>query len=49
MGLVNKSTSWSVLEINQTWSALLATISRTKLKSISMCLVRAWKTGFEDK
>jgi hypothetical protein len=26
-----------------------ATISRTKWKSISSCLVRAWKTGLEDK
>ena len=26
-----------------------ATMSRTKWKSISTCLVQAWKTGLEDK
>jgi hypothetical protein len=30
-------------------SVFLETMSRTKWKSISTCLVRAWKTGFEDK
>ena len=44
-GLVNTSANWSSVEINLTSSSQAATRSLTKWKSISMCLVRAWKTG----
>jgi hypothetical protein len=48
-GLVKMSTSWSLLDGNLINRDLLATMSRTKWKTISTCFVRAWKTGFEEK
>jgi hypothetical protein len=48
MGLVKTSAIWSWLEIKQTLRAFEATFARTKLKSISTCLVRAWKTGLAE-
>lgn len=48
-GLVKMSASWYLLEMNWIRRIFLATISRTKWKSISTCLVRAWKTGLELK
>lgn len=47
--LVNISATWSLEDINWTWSSLRATLSRTKWKSISTCFVRAWNTGLADK
>ena len=48
-GLVKRSASWSCVETNWTKRDLEATMSQTKWKSILMCLVLAWKTGFVEK
>lgn len=47
--LAKMSASWSSVEMNWSWRAFLATWSRTQWKSISTCLVRAWKTGFAER
>ena len=49
MGFVRRSASWSWVETKRTSRVLAATMSRTKWKSISMCLVLAWKIGFEER
>jgi hypothetical protein len=43
------STRLSLLEMKRTTRVLEATLSRTKWKSISMCLVWAWNVGLVDK
>jgi hypothetical protein len=48
-GLVKIHASWSVLDMNLIERSFLATMSRTKWKSISTCLVLTWKTKFEDR
>ena len=48
-GFVNISATWSLEDMNLIWSCFWATLSLTKWKSTSICLVRAWKTGLADK
>jgi hypothetical protein len=48
-GLVNPSATWSPELINLISNSFAATRSRTKWKSISMCLVLAWKTGLAER
>jgi hypothetical protein len=49
VGLVKMSARLSLLEMKWTARVLEATLSWTKWKSISMCLVRAWNAGLVDK
>jgi hypothetical protein len=49
VGLVKMSGRLSLVEMKRTTRVLEATLSRTKWKSISMCLVRAWNAGLVDK
>jgi len=49
VGLVKMSAMLSLLEMKRTSKVLEATLSRTKWKSILMCLVRAWKAGLADR
>ena len=49
VGLVKMSARLSLLEMKCTTRVLEATLSRTKYKSISMCLVQAWKTGLAER
>jgi hypothetical protein len=48
-GFVKIFASWSLEEMNLICSSFCITHSRIKWKSTSMCLVRAWKTGLEDR
>jgi len=48
-GFVRRSASWSRLDRKLIVNFFLETRSLTKWKSISMCFVRAWKTGLEDR
>lgn len=48
-GLVKLSANWSRDEMNRTSNCLRATCSRTKWKSISICLVRAWNIRFSER
>ena len=48
VGFSNASIGWSPKEINRTSSALIATHSRINWKSISVCLVWAWNTGWRS-
>jgi len=48
-GLVKPSAIWSVVLMNLMSRRFAATCSRTKWKSISICLVRAWNTGLADR
>lgn len=48
MGFVRTSASWSWVEMKETVKALVATLSRTKWKSISTFLVQVWNTGLAD-
>jgi hypothetical protein len=48
-GFVKMSASWSLEEMNLICSSFCVTRSLTKWKSTLMCLVRAWKTGLEDR
>jgi hypothetical protein len=43
---VNISPNWSAEQINRTINFFVATCSRTKWKSNSICFVLTWKTGF---
>jgi hypothetical protein len=47
--LVRISARLSLLEMKRTAKVLEATLSRTKWKSILMCLVRAWKVEFAER
>jgi hypothetical protein len=47
--LMKMSARLSLLEMKRTTRVLEATLSQTKRKSISMCLVRAWNAGLVDK
>ena len=47
--LVKPSANWSPVETNRTSSNFCATLSLTKWKSISMCLVLAWNTGLAER
>ena len=49
IGFVSRSASWSWVEIKCTSSVLATTMSLTKWKSISTCLVLAWKTRLEER
>jgi hypothetical protein len=49
VGLVKMSARLSLLEMKRMTRVLEVTLSRTKWKSISMCLVRAWNAGLVDK
>jgi hypothetical protein len=49
VGLVKMFARLSLLEMKRMTRVLEATLSRTKWKSISMCLVRAWNAGLVDK
>ena len=48
-GFVRRSASWSRLDTKLTFNFFWETRSLTKWKSISMCFVRAWNTGLEDR